>query len=294
MNTSTWSRRALLLLALSLHALWSHAALLVAGEPRSFAFTPPGRFADKPVTVHYYKPKNTSADAALLFAMHGAERSGSGARDTWMRAADKYGFIVVAPEFDYARYPNDLYQLGGMQSRDPADWTFQIIESLFDAIRGEEGLKARTYLIFGHSAGAQFVHRFVLMMDHARVSTAIAANAGAYTIPAYPASLFDLRYPWALDENLFDRYKLEAVFRRRLVIMLGEDDTQSDSEGLPRSREAMAQGSNRFERGKNFFAKAKAQAEASGVPLNWRMVTVPGVGHSSGKMGKAALSVLFD
>ncbi|HYD94722.1 MAG TPA: hypothetical protein VEC01_05300 [Noviherbaspirillum sp.] len=288
-----WHGPALLLLALALQAPGAQAGLLAAGEAGRFTFTPQGRFADRPLTVHYYKPKHAGAGAALLFSLHGAERNGAQARDIWMRAADRHGAIVVAPELDYPRFSADAYQLGGMQSRDPSDWTFQLIEQLFDAIRREEGLQTSRYLMFGHSAGAQFVHRFVLALDHTRVSTAVAANAGAYMVPAWPAAPSAPRYPWALDERLFDRHKLEAVFGRRLVVLLGEEDTDAGDDALPRSREAMALGQHRFERGRNFYAAAQAQARALGLRFNWRIATVPGVGHNAAKMGKAAEAVLF-
>ena len=285
----TWTKQIFCLLAFAFYSLSAQAGLLAASGSQSFIFTSPGHYSDAPITVYYYKPKNATIYSKLLFAIHGVERKGSRARDNWIDAADKYGFIVVAPEFDSTHFPNRLFQMGGMENNDPAAWSFQIIENLFEKIRDDEGLTTPTYMLFGHSAGAQYVHRFVLMMEKPRLSNAVAANAGAYTIPAYA----DSKYPWALDERLTARLRLKQVFGRKLVIMLGEADTKTGG-NLPSSREAMGQGANRFERGKNFYAKAQSQAQELDTALNWRLVTVPGVGHDSGKMSKAAAKVLFE
>ena len=40
------------------------------------------------------------------------------------------------------------------------------------------GVKTDLYKIYGHSGGAQFVHRYLLMSDAPKVKTAVAANAG--------------------------------------------------------------------------------------------------------------------
>jgi poly(3-hydroxybutyrate) depolymerase len=263
------------------------AALLVPGEPQSFSYTDAGPFAGMPLTVYYFKPKTAGPDARVLFALHGVERSGQRARDNWTEFAEKNNFIVLAPEFDAQRFPMRLFQLGGMEDRDSSHWTFALIEGMFDRVKREEGLTASTYDMFGHSAGAQFVQRFVLMMDKARVGTAVAANAGTYTMPVY-SGVFDHGFPHALDERRVSTLALKQAMRRHLVVLLGEQDTKTDGPDVPRSKEAVAQGANRYERGQNFFRQARAQAGQMGADLQWQLVTVPGVGHDSRKMSRAA------
>ena len=51
------------------------------------------------------------------------------------------------------------------------------IEPLFDHARARFGMEADAYSIYGHSAGAQFVHRFLFHVPDARVARAVAANA---------------------------------------------------------------------------------------------------------------------
>lgn len=269
------------------------AQALASGEPQRFEFRGDGAFADKPLTVHYFKPYGAGPDAQVLFAIHGVERDGQRARDNWTAFAEKNRVIVVAPEFDLKNYPNRLFQMGGMHEKSPEKMTFALIEQLFDRLRRDEGLTAPAYLLFGHSAGAQFVHRLALVADKPRFSMAVAANAGSYTVPAYAESAPELRYPWVLDESVVSPDTLRQAFGRKLIVLLGENDTSNQSPDFPRSREASELGANRFERGNTFFARAGAQAEKLGQPLQWQLRTVPGVGHNSREMARAAAPILF-
>jgi len=273
-------------------ATLAFAGSLVSGVPQSFVFSAPGTYANKPITVYYYKPQNAPADAKILFSIHGVERSGSRARDNWIAASEKYGVIVFAPEFDDARFPMRLFQMGGMEEENPSDWSFQIIENLFDKIRSDEGLTAPSYYLFGHSAGGQFVHRYVLMMNKPRINMAVAANSGTYTFPSFPASLFGPRFPWVLDDHRIDRAALKERFGRNLMVLLGEEDVKTAGE-FPRSPQAMAQGGTRLERGRNFCQEATLQAHELGADLRWRCVVVPGIGHNSSKMSQAAAKIMF-
>jgi poly(3-hydroxybutyrate) depolymerase len=286
-------KRALILCALLLQACMAWAGALVVGEPGNFVFTDKGYFADKPVTVYYYKARSAGPDARVMVVIHGAERQGSRMRDNWVPFAEKNRLIVLAPEFDEARFSSRLFNMGGIESRDRSQWSFQLVEHLFDFARADEGLSTPDYLLFGHSAGGQFVHRFMLLAEAPRVSVAVAANAGSYTMPVYPG-LMDDKFPYALDERIVSPDKLKQVFARKLVVLLGEADTQTDAANLPRARQAAVQGANRFERGSRFFAQAQAQAQKLGTPLAWERVTVPGVGHDSRRMSQAAARLLFE
>lgn len=275
--------------------VWVAPALatpLSGGVPESFVFQPTGPFAGQPLKVFYYKPAHATAQARVLFVVHGVERDAARARDNWVDAAERHGVIVLAPEFDQARFPNRLFQQGGIEARDPAGWTFQLIEALFDQVRHDEGLTASTYDLFGHSAGAQFVHRLALMAPQPRLGMAVAANAGTYTFAAYAEEASSLQFPWALDASRLPPSALKERFERRLVILLGDADLKTTGE-FPSSAPAMAQGDTRLARGRHFCEAAQRQARALRVPLQWRCIEVPGVGHNSRKMSQAAVALLF-
>jgi pimeloyl-ACP methyl ester carboxylesterase len=265
---------------------------MAIGRPAHCVFTDSGFFADKPLTVHYYKARSAGPNARVLVAIHGMERNARQARDNWLPFAERHGLIVLAPEFDAARFSSRLFNMGNIEDPDRTHWTFGLIERLFDAVRAGEQLQTGDYLLFGHSAGAQFVHRLMLLADEPRVSMAVAANAGSYTVAAYPAQGED-GFPYALDERIIAPRLLRTVFARKLVVMLGEADTATDAANLPRARQARAQGANRLERGRHFFERSTRQARESGLAFSWQLVTVPGVGHNSREMSRAAAAVLL-
>lgn len=285
--------RVLMAAAAMLAGVAAPAAPFVAGEAGSFVFTDTGYFADKPLTVHYYRAKGAGPAARVLFSMHGVERNAKRARDNWIEAAERNGLVVLAPEFDQARFPRRLYQMGGMEEADSAKWTFGLIERIFDAVRAGEGLTASGYTLFGHSAGAQFTHRFALVMGQSRLERAVTANAGSYTMPLYPGLPYGAAFPWTLDGKRVPADALRTAFGRPLLVLLGEKDTDTGDPDLPKSPEAMAQGAHRLERGRKFFAEGQTQAARMGAQFRWQLTTVPDTGHNSRAMSRAAAKALF-
>ncbi len=126
-----------------------------------FVYTDYEPLKDKPVTVYFYIPtKGDIATMRVLFSMHGAERSGKIARDNWQDLAEADGFIVIAPEFSSQYYKENDYQFGGVftdktftELRPREQWTYSIIEPLFDYFVYHTNSLAEKYDMQGHSAG---------------------------------------------------------------------------------------------------------------------------------------------
>ncbi len=150
------------------------------------------------------------------------------------------------------------------------------------------GNRSERYSIYGHSAGAQFVHRYLYFMPEARVDRAVAANAGWWTLP-------DLKvdFPYGLRGSSINESGLKALLQRPLVVLLGTADTDPNHANLRRTPEAMAQGAYRFARGQYFYAAGQRQAKALGVPLAWKLETATGVGHVDKDMAPYAVDILF-
>jgi poly(3-hydroxybutyrate) depolymerase len=271
-----------------------------AGAQASPAPLPPGRgtftftgWAGPALDVFYQLPDTVTEATPVLFVHHGVNRNADDYRDEWARHATRRGFIVVAPEYDDADFPGaEGYGSGGFLAPDgttrPRDhWSFAAIEPLFDEVRARTGSRVPRYIMYGHSGGAQFVQRFVLMMPEARYLLAIAANAGWYTMPD-----FDVDFPYGLNGAPVTRADLARTLQRPLWILLGGDDTNARSPNLRHSREAERQGPNRRERGDSFYAAAGRAAETLGVRLAWQRRYVPGVGHDNAGMTAAAANLV--
>ncbi|NJL84395.1 MAG: hypothetical protein HC890_18390 [Chloroflexaceae bacterium] len=202
---------------------------------------------ERPLRVWYYLPQGVHHNSPILFVLHGVNRNAREYRDTWISHADRHGFLLLVPEFSRADYPGTTgYNLGNIISRSgnftpPSQWTFNIIEHLFERVKALTGSKVSTYNLFGHSAGAQFVHRFVMLFPNNRVGVAIAANAGWYTFPT-----MEVDFPYGLGALPKEQQILIPAYAQRLIILLGYGGLPTPTTAIyavrlrPRPREDIA------------------------------------------------------
>ena len=252
-----------------------------------------GSFELDQVRVWYHSPDQ--ADMPVVFVLHGASRNADVYRDTWAPHADAHGFLLLAPEFSQANYPDEnTFNLGNVFDKDGVrnsedEWSFDVIEGIFDYVREQMGLQVTSYAFYGHSAGSQFIHRFLYFMPQNRAHLMVAANAGWYTMPT-----FEQAYPYGLAGSELSMEDLKRSLSHRVVVLLGTDDVDVNHPKLRRTPEALRQGAHRFERGHTFFQMAKREADSLGVPFNWQLDTVPGVGHNNAGMAKVAVNHLSE
>ena len=247
------------------------------------------------INVRVQVPRAFDAHTPIVFVMHGASRDLPRYFDDWSKQADIHGFIAVVPEFTAADFKGSArYNLGHVfdpdtgERRDETEWTFSAIEPLFDQIAEWADGQQQTYMLFGHSAGSQFVHRFLYYVRDARVSKTILANAGWYTMPD-----FGVDFPYGLSGSGVGTDVLAGYFGRDVTVLLGDADIDTNDEDLRRTPEAELQGPHRLARGRTFFRVAKAKAKALGVDFNWRIRVVPGAEHSNAQMTPAAAELLM-
>lgn len=242
------------------------------------------------VPVQVFVPEGADRDTTIVIVMHGASRDLPRYYADWRAAAVEHGFIIAVPYFSKEDFRGSArYNLGHVfdpdtrERRSPATWTFAAIEPLFDAIVEQLGGRQMHYTLFGHSAGSQFVHRFLYYVPDARVSRAIVANAGWYTMPD-----FGVAYPYGLAWSGVPESVLGGYFERDIVVLLGDADTVREDEDLRKTPEAELQGRHRFDRGHTFYRVAKARAADLGVDFAWRLQVVPSATHSNAEMTPAA------
>lgn len=221
-------------------------------------------------------------DPSLLLVFHGQNHNADDYRDWARRLADKHCFLVVAPRFGASRFPGWRYQQGGIARggvlQDPREWTGRFAVAMAERIQQIEG-RRMSYSLIGHSAGGQFLSRLAAFTP-TQAQRIVIANPGTHVFPDPEVEApygFGGIYPRDAVDTQLKRYLAQPI-----TIYLGRDDTESD--GLSKRSEALAQGPTRHERGLNAFRNARALAQARGWSFNWRLVEVPGVGHSARKM----------
>ena len=249
-------------------------------------------------------PKKVTADTPVLFVMTGRRRNAGDYRDQWHKLAQEHGFIVLAPEFPERKYPGEIsYDMGNVfrfpeRFKVPAlkslkavpqeQWAFSALEPLFDHARKTLGLKVRGYSLYGHSSGAGFVHRYLYYQPRARVERAVAANGAWYLLPS-PG----LEYPYGLRGANISKQQLKKAFSRELLIMIAQEDLGPRRQYFANTAQAKAQGPHVVSRGMNFLLLAATAAHGLKMPLNWKIESVPNVGHSNKAMAPHAVRHLF-
>ena len=226
--------------------------------------------------VYYYKPKGFTADRPIVFFMHGADRKVDHIAREAAGLLEKFRMLLILPEYSEQLFPKtESYQYGCVRTRPEELWTYYVNDRIFKFVKELTGSRQPKYYIWGNSAGAQFVHRQLMLGAYELIAKAFASNAGVYTMPTFGSD----PYPFSLNGlNLTDD-DLKRIFALDFFILLGEEDLIQDAYFL-KTKAAMRQGPNRLQRGKNFFAVAQKEARRLNTTLNWQLLTIPGCGHN--------------
>lgn len=260
-----------------------------------FVFTDYKPFAQKPMKVFYYKPEKFHKDTEIMILMHGNSRAAKSYRNSMATYAEKNNFLLIVPEFSKENFPKSLdYHQGGVFDKEghvknSTDWAFSIIEPLFDYVKDMTDNDSEGYVLYGFSAGSQFVHRFTWFYPDNRAIQTIAASAGSYTMPNY-----DNEYYFGLKnvKTQVPERNIKRALGKNLTIAVGDADTIRGRSDLPKSLLADAQGKTRVERARNFYQNSAEVAEKYGVPFNWKLILVKGVGHKQGEMAEPISEML--
>ncbi len=265
-------------------------------------FNSTGVLSDKSINVYYHLPQGDLTTLPILFSFHGGSRNANDYRDDWIEMANTNNFMVFAPEFNSTDFASgDMYNLanvfqdGDNPSLDTFNssdsWTFSIIDPLFDFIKSEIGGNQATYNAWGHSAGAQFLHRFVFYLPESKLKIAVCSNAGWYTVPES-----DIVFPYGLIESQLSNSNLIKAFSKKLYVHLGDADTNQNSSSLRHNYIVdEQQGLSRLARGRYFFETSKEKAESLNAIFNWiKTPEVSGIGHDHSAMAIDALQYILE
>jgi dienelactone hydrolase len=204
----------------------------------------------------------------------------------WISDAEQYGLIVVAPAFDAENYHthNASYRWLWGKEIGADDFVNSIVDSYKKVLPYFDG---KIYL-YGHSAGGQFVNRYVVKHPY-RIHRAVVSAAGRYAFP-------DTQTPWPsgsgrLKNSDFDiqpesRGWVEAAQLPITIVVGGLDqDTQPERPGQ--------EAESRIERGQDWVKAMNQLAIEKQKESNIKFRLIKGIGHNSDKLTPACSRELF-
>lgn len=249
-------------------------------------------FGSKSIPVHYFIPKGDKNEMKVQVIIHGNERNAREYIAAWAQKAREYGLILLAPEFSEAQFNSSLFQEGNAVTNGklnaPEKTTFYLLDKIFEFSKEELPFPATSFYVYGHSAGAQFVHRMVEFYESSYLNKAVSANAGWYTFPNE-----NISYPYGIKSLVTDSKAFrKSFFQKDLILLLGTADTLRTGD-LRITAQADSQGRNRLERGNNFFGFCEDKARVESHSFNWKLFYVEDTGHDHVLMSKAAADVLY-
>jgi hypothetical protein len=270
------------------------------------------------ITIFYHMPENFTQSSKVLMVIPGAGRNADDYRDSWIEASEKYSVLIVSPSYPEKDYNYGDYHLGGIVkdldlskgvsfkegtnqvhidenaiefnvNTNGEDWIFIDFDRVFKLVKNATNSNQGKYDLFGHSAGGQILHRLVLFNPDSKADRILASNAGTYTPPDY-----NTNFPFGMKNVGINQKKLARSFKKNLVLFLGELDNETETRGrMLRSETADKQGTNRLDRGKNFYTFSEELAKDLKMKFNWKIEVIPNVGHNQKKMAAAAADYLY-
>lgn len=273
--------------------------LAAKGEVGMYEHSSTKAFVGRSFPVYYYIPTTFDSSKPLQIIMHGADRNGDTYLGSWIEISEKYGIMIAAPSFSKSDFPLCDYQEGNVVDElgnynESNQTIYALIDEIYEYLLANSCLRNKGYNIFGHSAGGQFVHRFMMFFDSPYVKKGVAANSGWYTtidsLCAYPYGTKDYASNIRQIDNSMDMYR--PVLKKDLTILLGTADTLRNS-SLRMTPEADAQGLTRLARGMHYYEQAANFAKENGLVFNWKIDYVEGSGHNHRTMSPKAAIIMY-
>lgn len=246
------------------------------------------------VPIYTYRPATFGSHSPIWIVMHGVGRTADDYFDVWRPLAEAQGALLLVPEFPKKQWPDSWrYALGNVATSKlvnlpSRDWAFTVIEEAFATAVALTGSRETRFYLYGHSAGAQFVHRYVMQTGGRGVKLAISANAGWYILPDH-----EYRFPYGLRGSSISDRNLRSAFATPMVVLLGQEDTIR-GRNVRQVAETNAQGPHRLARGRYFFRRSAASAHRMRARFGWRIEEVPGAGHRNDEMASTAARIFAE
>ena len=248
---------------------------------------------DKPdVEILYRLPKEINENTKVIFIIHGNSRDVERYINLWLEPSKDKNVILVAPHFTRSNYSNfgtlQIARSSGKILKNQSNNLKNSLSSFFTYFKNKYDLQTSTYSIFGFSAGSQFTHRYLLFSDDIQVDRVVLGSAGWYTF------LNNEPYPYGMRNMPIERERYEWYLSREVLFILGAKDNDPNHESLNNSKGAKQQGSNRFERGQNYFKNLVIFSEENEIAFRWRYKVIDDLDHSTSAISENAFPFLLE
>lgn len=247
-------------------------------------------------TFYSYVPTTMSGAPKILVLIHGtplksepAEWNGEYYITNWIDFAEEYGFVLLAPVFNQEDFSSRLgdHALSGYRGLfgreiGADEWVLRLVEAYQQAF----GTEIEKFYLYGHSAGGQFIGRF-LVTHPERVERAVITAAATYPHPnseiAWPFGMGELHAEIEWDSETVnqldivpDEEKWLSATQIPLTVIVGLNDRAE----LPVSLIPGQKGNNRYVIARNWVQDMAAFAEENGLESRFKLEIVPGIGHT--------------
>ncbi len=258
------------------------------------------------MNIFTYIPEGNISEMKIVFVMSGCMRDALNYLKIWIKPANENKYIIIAPEFDKSHYSIADHEYGNLidieydyssqdiytpkmiydeNIKNESDWIFSNIDEIYLEFIKEYKIENKGYIIFGHSSGSQFVHRFLMLGNSKYCEKYLCANAGLYTF-------FDTtkNYPYGIKNLTEFKERIDNSLKKKVYILVGEQDVKTKYlNSLPMDIE---EGKTRYERATNYFNSAINYAKENNIKTNWKFISMPNVRHNSKEVVPFAIEII--
>ena len=247
---------------------------------------------DKPdVEIFYITPEQIDEDTKVIFVIHGNSRNAEDYLRAWIPHVLNKNVIVAAPQFTKTDFRYffllEMAESSGKVNHNKNDYINNSISLFYNYMKSKFSLSTQTYSMFGHSAGAQFTHRYMLLSKDRRISNAVVANAGWYTF------INNAKFPYGIKSSpiIISDEDLRWFMSNKVNLLIGSEDLGSKS--VNSSKGAKLQGITRVDRANSYFNSLITSAEDRNYALRWNCRVLDNVDHDFKKVTPYAANILL-
>lgn len=215
----------------------------------------------------------------------------------WVKYADKHGVLLIAPVFDTPRFGNLGGGFGGYRNLFgkyiSAD---DFVNNLVSRYSSQTSTGSKRFYLYGHSAGGQFVNRYVVTHPN-KIINAVISAAGRYSYPTtsskwpYGAGSVSKNLQW--EDGSKNRVSITKSLRNyalaasKVSIVIGSKDIKSQPKRPAHS------GNTRIEIANSWARSMNQNAKSYGLNGVVKVNVIQGIGHSSSELTPYCANALF-